>query len=100
MYAITFELNHDILVDTCQIEIINAYNDMKKILNSYNFKENKSFVYFGDKNVDAIDCVIAIQELTNLLPWFSVCVQDIRMLRIEESTDLRKVIDRELSKKK
>ena len=99
MYAISIELNHDTLIKTYQSEIyINAYNDIKKILKSYNF-DDKGSVYFGDKNVDAIDCVIAIQELTNLFPWFSASVQDIKMLRIEEITDLRKVVDKELSKK-
>ena len=101
MYAVSIELNHDILIKTYQSEIyINAYNDIKKILNSYKFIDNKGSIYFGDKNVNAVDCVMAIQELTNFYPWFSASVQDIKMFRVEEITDLRKVIDKELSKKK
>ena len=99
MYAIAFDLHQDTLCKTYSTATYtNAYNDIKKVLNSYNFTRQQGSVYFGDEKVDPVDCVMAIQELTNLYPWFSASVQDIRMLRIEENNDLRKIIDKELSK--
>jgi virulence-associated protein VapD len=100
MYAIAFDLHQDTLSKTYgSVTYTNAYNDIKKVLNSYKFTRQQGSVYFGDSTVDAADCVMAIQDLTNLYPWFSASVQDIRMLRIEENNDLRKIIDKELSKK-
>jgi len=34
----------------------------------------------------------SIQKLANLYPWFSTCVRDVRMLRIEENNDLKPAI--------
>ncbi len=50
--------------------------------------------YFGDENVDAVGCVLTIQELTSSFDWFSASVRDIRMLRIEENNDLMPAVER------
>ena len=53
------------------------------------FAWRQGSVYFGDPaRVDAVTCVLAAQRLATELPWFSRCVRDIRMLRIEENNDL------------
>ena len=45
-------------------------------------------MYFGGEMINAVTCVLAAQDLARSLPWFSACVRDIRMLRIEEFNDL------------
>src|SRR5277367_5491609 len=89
MYAIAFDL------DTNQLQREypspsrqNAYGDIKKTLIPLGFSWQQGSVYFGDKTVDAVKCVMAAQALSNTYPWFRNCVRDIRMLRIEELNDL------------
>ncbi len=89
MYAITFDL------DTLQLQQQyptaswqNAYNDIKKTLLTLGFKWQQGSVYFGDENMNAVRCVLATQQLSQIYPWFKGCVRDIRMLRIEELNDL------------
>jgi virulence-associated protein VapD len=45
-------------------------------------------VYFGDDTVDAVRCVLAVQDLTRTYVWFRAAVRDTRMLRIEDNNDL------------
>lgn len=44
--------------------------------------------YFGNETINAVTCVTTIQALAKALPCFSVCVKDVRMLKIEENNDL------------
>jgi virulence-associated protein VapD len=39
---------------------------------------------------------VAVINLVRNIPWFSVSVRDIRMLRIEEDNNLKPIIDLEL----
>jgi virulence-associated protein VapD len=89
MYAIAFDL------DTAQLQDEypnaswqNAYGDIKKTLVPLGFSWQQGSVYFGDKAMDAVKCVLAAQALSKTYPWFKNCVRDIRMLRIEELNDL------------
>lgn len=95
MYAIAFDLEQDTLSKTYgSPTYTNAYSDIKKILTSYGFSRQQGSVYFGDvEKVDAVRCVLAVQELAKKYPWFSASVEDIRMLRIEDNNDLRPAID-------
>ena len=45
-------------------------------------------IYFGNENITAVSCVVVIQKLVQKYSWFSTCVKEVRMLRIEENTDL------------
>ncbi len=87
-YAISFDL------DTEQLKNVypssswqNAYGEIKKILVPLGFTWQQGSVYFGE-DLNAVQCVLAAQKLSNSLPWFKPCVRDIRMLRIEELNDL------------
>mgnify|MGYP006182372453 FL=1 len=66
----------------------NAYGDIRKFMESNNFEWVKGSVYFGNSSIDAIQCVLVVQKLAKIYPWFSTCVKDVRMLRIEENNDL------------
>lgn len=95
MYAIAFDLEQDTLSKTYgSPTYANAYSDIKKVLGQYGFTGQQGSVYFGDtEKVDAVKCVLAVQDLTRKFPWFSASVQDIRMLRIEDNNDLMPAIE-------
>jgi virulence-associated protein VapD len=73
----------------------NAYAEVRSILEQEGFAWRQGSVYFGDPaRVDPVACVLTTQRLANELPWFSACVRDIRMLRIEENNDLGPALSR------
>ena len=94
MYAIVLNLEQDTLSKTYgSPTYTNAYSDIKKVLSAYGFTRQQGSVYFGDSDkVDAVKCVLAVQDLTRKYPWFSASVEDIRMLRIEDNNDLMPAI--------
>ena len=94
MYAIVFDLHQETLAKTYEGQsYTNAYTDIKKTLVSHGFSRQQGSVYFGDVNqVNAVKCVVAVQELAKKFPWFPASVEDIRMLRIEDENDLMPAI--------
>lgn len=96
MYAITFDLEMSALRETYHNESINnAYTDIRKVLvDDYGFDWQQGSVYFGGSTVDAVTCVLAVQDLAARYDWFTPSVRDIRMLRIEENNDLMPAIER------
>jgi virulence-associated protein VapD len=90
MYAIAFDLKvSDLEQHYTGNSYNNAYGDIKKFLASKGFDRQQGSVYFGDPaKIDAVKCVMAVNELSQACPWFKQCVTDIRMLRIEENNDL------------
>jgi virulence-associated protein VapD len=96
MYAITFDLEMSSLRETYgSASITNAYTDIRKILvDEYGFDWQQGSVYFGGTKVDAVMCVLAVQELAARYDWFTPSVRDIRMLRIEENNDLMPAVER------
>ena len=89
MYAISFDLDTNHLKEHYRNDsYTNAWYDIKVFLLEKGFKWQQGSVYFGNEEVNAVTCVMAIQELSREHPWFKACVKDIRMLRIEENNDL------------
>ena len=89
MYAITFDMDTTALQASYQNSSWqNAYSDIGRILSRHGFTRQQGSVYFGDDSVDAVRCVLAVQELTRSYVWFAPAVRDIRMLRIEDNNDL------------
>jgi len=92
-YAITFDLDIETLKNSYSNDSWNnAYADIRKVLLEIGFTWQQGSVYFGEKNVTAVQCVLAAQKLSNTYPWFKSAVRDIRMLRIEEMNDLTPAI--------
>ncbi|MEO0697534.1 MAG: virulence factor [Pseudomonadota bacterium] len=94
MYAIVFDL------DTKTLEQIypneswrNDYQDVRKLLEKKGFDWQQGSTYFGNDTVDAVTCVLAVQQLKSEFDWFASAVRDIRMLRIEENNDLMPAIE-------
>jgi virulence-associated protein VapD len=90
VYAIAFDLDTELLQKTYPSQAWNnAYRDMRAVLEEFGFSWQQGSVYFGDRDVTPVTCVLAIQEVKHRFDWFTVCVRDVRMLRIEEQNDLR-----------
>lgn len=96
MYAITFDLDTTVLQEVYHnASYNNAYTDIRKVLvDEYGFDWQQGSVYFGGKTVDAVVCVLAVQDLASRYDWFTPSVRDIRMLRIEENNDLMPAVER------
>lgn len=95
VYAVVFDLDTNVLQATYHnASYNNAYNDIRKVLSNYGFDWQQGSTYFGNSKVDAVTCVLAVQDLSSQYDWFSAAVRDIRMLRIEENNDLMPAVDR------
>jgi virulence-associated protein VapD len=96
MYAIAFDLVlEDLWNHYSATSPQNAYAEVRVVLEDEGFLWRQGSVYFGEPaRVDAVTSVLVAQRLANELPWFSRCVRDIRMLRIEENNDLGPAIAR------
>ena len=93
MYAVSFDLDTNCLNDNYHVPSSgNAYGDIRKFLESRGFTWTQGSVYFGDTSINAVSCVMVVQALAKQYPWFSACVKDVRMLRIEENNDLMPAI--------
>ncbi len=94
MYAITFDLDTQTLEQSYgSASWRNACADIRNVLANHGFDWQQGSVYFGGDQVNAVACVVAIQDLTKRFTWFRPSVRDIRMLRIEENNDLGPAIE-------
>jgi virulence-associated protein VapD len=94
MYAIAFDLDTATLKASYHNESWqNAYNDIARSLRARGFDRPQGSVYFGNDAVDAVTCVLAVQQLTQEFAWFGPAVRDIRMLRIEDNNDLMPAVE-------
>ena len=94
MYAIAFDMDIESLRQNYGDPYNAAYLEIRKILERNGFRWQQGSTYFGGEAVNAVTCVMAAMELGRELPWFSVSVRDIRMLRIEENNDLMPAVQR------
>ena len=93
MYAVVFDLDTNCLNDNYHgNHVLNAYGDIRKFMENNNFEWRQGSIYFGNAKIDAVQCVLAVQKLAKLYPWFPTCVKEVRMLRIEENNDLMPAI--------
>jgi virulence-associated protein VapD len=95
VYAIAFDMEIESLRLHYGDPYNAAYTEVKRVLQKHGFKWQQGSVYFGGDEIDAVRCVVAAQDLADSLPWFTNCVRDIRMLRIEEFNDLMPAIERD-----
>ena len=93
MYAVTFDIDTNCLNEQYHNpSATNAYGDIRRFMESNNFSWQQGSVYFGNEKINAVNCVILIQKLAKEYPWFTACVKDVRMLRIEENNDLMEAL--------
>lgn len=95
MYAIAFDLDTEMLQKQYgPPSWQNSYRDIRDTLKEHGFSWQQGSVQFGGPHVTPVTCVLAVQDLNRRYTWFSECARDVRMLRIEESSDLRTALDR------
>ena len=89
VYAITFD------TDAARVEELydgpswkNGHAAIGKVLRDHGFDWQQGSVCFGDDTVNAVTCVLEIQDVSKEVNWFGPSVRDVRMLRIEELDDL------------
>jgi virulence-associated protein VapD len=94
VYAICFDLDTEALQKLYRAASWqNGYQDIARVLSRHDFGRQQGSVYFGDRTVDPVRCVLAIQEVAKNCPWFSQVVRDVHMLRIEENNDLLPAVE-------
>ncbi len=94
IYGIAFDLVQDKLEQHYHVKSTgNAYNDIAGVLEAHGFKRQQGSLYIGNDSISAVECVLAVQELSKRFSWFAPSVGDIRMLRIEDNNDLKPAID-------
>ena len=100
-YAIAFDLDTDTLKELYPTSSWNnASSDIRRFLEDAGFEHKQGSVYFGGDAIDAVGCVLTIQQLSSEFSWFEPSVQDIRMLRIEDNNDLMPAIRRAPSRRR
>lgn len=87
-YAVIFDFNTNCVNECYEGSYYEAYKEVKEFMISNGFSWAQCGVCFGDETTNAVKCVLTIQALAKKFPWFSTCVKDIRMLRIEENNNL------------
>jgi len=90
-HAIAFDLDTDMLKRSYGNDSYNnACGDIRKLLTTkHNFTWQQGSVYFGDPaKVNAVSTVLAVMDVARTFSWFAASVRDVRMLRIEEQSDL------------
>jgi len=94
MYAITFNIDTNCRKDLhINDSLTDTYDCIRKFMEVNNFSWQQENVYYGNNKVDTVSCVLTIQSLAKRYPWFTACVKDIRMLRIEENTNLMPALE-------
>jgi virulence-associated protein VapD len=64
-----------------------AYKDVIHAMKDMGFSY-KSGLYIGDNSVNAVTCVLAVQDLITKIDWLMFAGTRIQMLRITEDSDL------------
>ena len=93
MYAVVFDIDTECLIEECHIPSSTIANgDIRKFMETNDFNWQQGSVYFGNEKITAVTCVLTVQRLAKQFSWFTTCVKDVRMLRIEENNDLMPAI--------
>ena len=93
MYMIIFDIDTNCIDEqSLGKSTSNSHQEIRKFMEVNNFTWQQGGVYFGDDTINAVHCILIVQELAKKYTWLASCSRDIRMLRIEEDADLRQVI--------
>ena len=63
--------------------------DVDRDLADRGFTALRHGFYVGDGTIDAVRSVMVVQDMADAFAWFAPSLLDARLLRIEESSDLR-----------
>ena len=85
MFAIGFDLLLHQTRTTHPKSVSQAYADIGAVLNRYGFTRVQGSVYIS-QNDSLVNVTLAMNAL-KALPWFAVCVRDIRAFKVEHWSD-------------
>ncbi len=92
MYAISFDFDVKKLEEHHPLKNRTAgYDDVRRVLERHGFRGIQGSVYFG--GADPVDCFVAVKDATDRYPWLKFVVRDIRMLRVEENSNLMRIVN-------
>ncbi len=92
MYAIAFDLNTAKLKQHYGPSWENAYGKIEKELAKHHFKPQQGSVYYGDETINVVKTILAAKALSDKFPWFKESVDDIRILQLLGSDDLKPLL--------
>jgi len=61
-------------------------------LAEFGFTRQQDGLYVGDASMNAVHCITTVQKVARRLEWFSEAARTLRLLRIDEDTDLMPAI--------
>ena len=95
MYAVIFDRDANCLNEQHNINPSNnVYKSIRNFMEENGFIWQQGGLYFGSHDrINSVSCCIAVQKLAKQYDWFNSCVKSIRMLRIEENSDLMPAIN-------
>lgn len=97
VYAIAFDLDSRVAETLCGPNWRGTcYAQIKSVMEQHGFGRMQGSVYFGDDTSDAVRCFLAVRELDDKHAWFGRAVRDLRMLRVDEDTDLLPLLSNRL----
>ena len=96
VYAIAFDLDTATAEKLCGPNWRGCYEKIALVLRQHGFARQQGSVYFGDESSDAVQCVMAIQDVDRRYAWFGRVVRDLRMLRVDEDNDLMPALNNRL----
>ena len=95
MYAVTFDLDTSCPGDPFGDKAYNnAYAKIGKFLADRGWSHPQGSVYFSPKEYEAVPATIDIFDLAKEFDWLATCVNNIRLMRVEENNDLKPIVER------
>ena len=85
MFAISFDLLWNETKRTHPKGVPQAYADIGSVLNRYGFARVQGSVYVSQQD-SLVNVTLALNAL-KALPWFPICVRDIRAFKVEHWSD-------------
>ncbi len=85
MFAIAFDFDYLTTSANHPRSVRQAYRDVELALTPHGFRRVQQSVFVADED----DLAVVMYAMTALkrLPWFSVCVKDVRAFRVENWSD-------------
>jgi virulence-associated protein VapD len=96
VYAIAFD------VDTAVAEKVigdgwkGCYEKIERGLAAHGFRRQQGSLFFGDESTNPVTCLNAVRQLDEKYAWFGRIVRDLRMLRIDEDSDMLPLLNNRL----
>jgi virulence-associated protein VapD len=92
VYAIAFDINTELAERVLGPNYRDCYRRIERVFAAHGFSRQQGSLFYGRPESDAVDCVMAVKDLDEQFPQFGRIVTDIQMLRVDEKSDLRKVL--------